>query len=501
MEKTLSLKKDLIKAQKLKLLLKSEGQLSPSAEMLVDSLITMCSYLTERVEGLEEENKALKSRLLKLEYQVNKNSSNSSVPPSKDANRSNNSRKHRKGKKTVGGQPGHRGTTLLKVNNPDKKIVHPLQGKCACGRALSQIKKKPPLERQVVDIEIKKLVTSHLAEVGECTCGRTHQADFPTGVNNYIQYGSLVRGLASYFNQYQLIPFERTQEIFNDLFGLSLCKGTVFNTVHRSREELNKFEDWVKKKLLESSCNHADESGLNIENKKSFLHVLSNNFYTYLHPHLKRGKEAVNEMGVLESYKGLLVHDCYSMYFSYPSVDIICNTHLCRELTFFEEQEHLRWCHKIRRFLQELKELTDDNKKNGLKLKKLEVKQIKTSYNKILRQAKKENLLLPKLEGKKKHPAINLLNRLIKYKDGILRFCWDFSAPFTNNQAERDLRMCKVQQKISGCFRTFKGAKIWCQYRSFISTIKKHNLSVLEGIQQIFCSDGLQLNQLFNPSG
>jgi transposase len=466
--------------------LKEEGQISPTVDLLFDSLFTMVHYQYEQIEGLKEENELLKKRVSDLEASKKKNSKNSSLPPSKDDRRKRGS--NRKSTSRVpGGQLGHKGSTLKKVSKPDVIIRHKLKGKCPCGRALSKAKKKTFKEKQVFDVEIKKVVTAHRSDVGQCSCGRIHEAEFPEGVTNNTQYGETAKTLAAYFSQYQLIPFERTQEIFHDIFDLGLCKGTVFNHLEKAAGSMTDLRSWFREVLLKSKLNHADETGVQVIKEQHHLHVVSNEQTTFLDIYKGRGKEGVEGMGVLTGYKGKLVHDCYSMYFGYPCVDVICNAHLVRELTFFCEKDQYAWANLMKEFLEKIYKNTNKMKNKGRKKRvSSEFIFIQKEYRKILRAAKKELKELINKKGRKQEKVVNLYLRMKKHEAGVLMFAKDFKVPFTNNQAERDLRMAKVHQKISGCFRSLSSAKNWALMRSYISTMKKRKIGVFDGLKALY---------------
>lgn len=317
-----------------------------------------------------------------------------------------------------------------------------------------------------------------------------HKAQFPDDVVNHTQYGPLAKTLATYFCQYQLIPFERSQEIFSDIFGLGLCKGTVFNHINKGADHLLPFRDWAVENLINSKLNYADETTTQVEKSRHHLHVVSSDKTTLLDVYKSRGIEAVEAMGVLKHYKGRLVHDCYSMYFGYPCKDVICNTHLERELNYFADREKYKWAKDMEFFLQNLYKTTKELEEKGRKKRSYkEYKNIEKNFNKILSAAKKECRELINKKGRKQEPVVNLFLRMKKHKKAILLFSKDFSVPYTNNQAERDLRMSKVHLKISGCFRSYQMAKNWSLYRSYISTLKKRGLSVIEGLKALFDPD------------
>ena len=466
--------------------LKKNGQITAPVDLLLNSLFTIISYQFEQLEGLKEENELLKLEIAKLKSKKKKNSSNSSLPPSQDSNRKRGCHKN-PSKKSAGGQPGHKGNTLRKTDKPDAITKHLLRGKCPCGRALSKSRKKGFEERQVFDIEIKRKVTSHQGEIGECKCGIIHKAIFPKDVSNHTQYGPIAKTLATYFCQYQLIPFERTQEIFNDVFNLGLCKATVFNHIKKGATGLLSFKDWAVEDLLKSKLNYADETTTQVQKSRFHLHVVSNNQTTLLDVYKSRGIEAVEAMGVLPTYKGKLVHDCYAMYFGYPCKDVICNAHLERELNYFSQREKFEWAAAMELFLKDLYKSTKALRESGRKKRcSKEYKLIEREFNKILTQARKECREIINKKRIKQEPVVNLFKRMRKHKKGILLFSKDFSVPYTNNQAERDLRMSKVHLKISGCFRSYEMAKTWSLFRSYISTLKKRQINVIRGLKILF---------------
>lgn len=478
-------RKDIQDLLELKIELKNQGDISPTANLIFKSLFTMINYQMEQIEGLKEENELLKHKIKLLDKKGKKTSENSSTPPSLDPNRKRGSRI--KFNRNSGGQLGHKGMTLDKTKNPDTIIKHKLKGRCGCGRSLSKIRKLSFEERQVFDIEIRRIITAHRAQKGICKCGREHTAEFPGGVTNHTQYGVSAKSLAAYFCQYQLIPFERTQEIFNDIFDLSLCKGSVFNHIVKGSEALSNFKEWAKIDLFKSKINHADETGIQINKDRHHLHVLSNLNTTLIEVHKGRGKEAVEAMGIIPHYKGKLVHDCYAMYFGYPCKDIICNAHLIRELEYFCDVDKYNWSKIMKSFIEELYIETNNLKEVGRKKRiSNEFMPIRKRYSKILKGAKKELKELINKKGRKQEPVVNLYLRMKKHKDSILLFAKDFKVPFTNNQAERDLRMSKVHQKISGCFRSIAMAKRWVLMRSYLSTLKKRKINVFEGIKILY---------------
>lgn len=462
-----------------------ENDLSPTAKILIQTLMTATKILFKELEIAGVEIAELKERVKELEIQKNKDSHNSHLPPSSDRRRNRYPKKRGKTGKTTGGQSGHKGSTLRASETPDQVVKHKLRGDCGgCGRHLSLIKKRDILKRQVHDIEFKIVVTEHQAETGVCKCGQKHTAIFPDTVKATVQYGSGIRSMVNYFSAYQLMPFDRTEEMFKDLFQVSLCEGTIYNTNSCTYEKLKSFEKDLKKALINSDINHADETPIKIGKSQSYLHVFSNEFFTLLKPHTSRGLKAVDAIGIIPKFKGILSSDFFGMYYrGYDFKNAVCHSHLGRELTLQEEEFKLRWAHELRRFLLDLNSYMDDYRQEERPLSENERMIFYDEFRKIIFKAKFETPDWDKFG--KKSVAGNLLSRIIRHEDAVLRFMNDIRAPFTNNLAERDLRMAKVRQKVSGCFRSFEGAKIYARLRSYVSTVKKQGRNVWEALKAI----------------
>lgn len=404
-----------------------------------------------------------------------KNSRNSHIPPSQDPNREKESKG--KGKRKPGGQNGHAGTTLEKVEVPDEIIVHKVSKCFCCNRKLEDIPVKKHEKRQVFDLILKIWVTEHQSEIKVCPCGEKNQGIFPPNIVSSTQYGPMVKTMAVYLNQYQLIPYDRVGQFFKEFCNLPLSAGSVANF---NREAFNKLESYhieLKKRALAAEILHADETGINIGGKNAWLHVLSNKEITLLYPHKKRGKEAMDELGILPSFHGYLMHDFWKSYFHYDAIHLLCGGHLLRELTYAEEEEGQVWAQKMKQLLKDAREGVE--LKEGLEFQ--EIRSIEKKYLEIIEDGKNECPAGVNPEGKRRKikntKSRNLLNRMDRYRDSVLLFLNHPEIPFTNNQGERDFRMSKVQQKISGCFRTWEGFEQFCRIRSFLSTeVKAGNL-------------------------
>jgi transposase len=455
-------------------------------------------------DALQQAIETLENRVAHLEAIIAKDSHNSSKPPSTNGfKRPPKSLRQKSGKK-VGGQNGHEGTTLRQVDNPDHTHIHRPSGKCSCGRCLENAQVIGSAKKQVFDLprEIKVQVTEHQAQTVMCNCGKVHIGEFPFGINAPVQYGDGLKALATYFIVQQLLPVQRTQEIFKDIFGIELSVATLQSSTERCYEGLEKTEEAILEKILESPVAHADETGCDINKKLWWIHSLSNLMYTWYFCEAHRGKDAMTVAGVLSRYGGCLVHDGWKTYLHYVCKHALCNAHHLRELVFIDEHLKEPWALKMRKLLLEMKDAVEDACDRGRKRLSDDVLQwFRKRYLLVLRQGyamqpppKKRP---PGQRGKlAQPPGKNLLDRLREHIDEVLAFVYDFNVPFTNNLAERDLRMVKVKLKVSGCFRTHFGARIFCRVRGYLSTIRKQYLDVMKYLGKCFGTFSTHLNLL-----
>jgi transposase len=449
--------------------------------------------IIEAFLALQDIVEQLQRRVEQLEERVAKDSHNSSKPPSSDWNRSPKSLRQKSGKSS-GGQPGHEGHSLKQVAKPDHLHEHPLHGACECGRDLSKGKKRGYERRQVFDIPKPVMeVTEHRAQTKECACGRLHTADFPYGVDAPVQYGPNIRSMLVYLSQYQMLPQKRVTEAMADLFGASISEGTVNRTIQEAHDRLEATEKAIKGAIVSSSVAHGDETGMYIGGKRWWQHGFSTVLFTYFFCHPKRGAEALNDDGVLERFIGRLMHDGWKSYFDFDCLHALCNAHHLRELVFLSEECRQRWAGTMIKHLCHIKKAVDRAKVAGREqLAPQTLNRNRTRYEVIVACGNRANPLqkernVPGSRGRiKQTPARNLLARLEKYADETLAFMYDFEVPFDNNLSERDLRMSKVKQKVSGCFRSTFGAQAFCRIRGYISTVRKHGLNVFDQIAKCF---------------
>jgi len=431
--------------------------------------------LQQQVNDLQQYNK-------ELECQKNKNSSNSHKPPSTDGFKKQIKNNRQPSSKQQGAQPGHEGNTLTMADRPDKIIEHKVKGRCSCGLNLFHQDIIETLRRQVIDLPEKLFeIVEHHIEVKRCKCGKAHLGE--EGRLIPIQYGERIKALATYCTQYMFLPYERTQEFFKDCFGVNISDGVLQSSNEKCYEQLAVTEQQIKEQIHNSPVMHNDETGMRGEKKLKWVHCSSTSLFTHYAIDEKRGREAIDRIGILPTYTGTSVHDRYSSYDDYACTHSICNAHLIRDLKSPYEDEGIHWAGQMIDLLISTKEKKDRNE-----LTKQELKLISKTYDQIiydgLEAEPPPEVPTRKKRGRiKKSKSLRLLEVCKNRKDQILRFAYDPLVPFDNNQAERDIRMVKLKQKISGCFRTKKGAEVFCRIRSYISTVRKNGYNVLESLK------------------
>jgi len=457
----------------------------------------MCKLSSRRTELLAEARSrpevvvervlTLEAKVRELEGRLALNSANSSKPPSSDGLQKPApcSLRVKTGRKP-GGQPGHPGHTLKQVETPDHTQVHSLET-CTCGRCGgASLKDAPVLDyerRQVFDLPPMRLeVTEHRAEIKRCPfSGLDVRAAFPSGVEAPAQYGPHFRGFMLYFSNQQILPFDRLRKTCLDLFGQPLSLGTLTQTNARAYEALAPVEAAIIQGLIAAPVVHADESGLRVEGKLHWLHVASTPSLTFYGVHGNRGTEAMDALGVLPHCRSWLIHDFWKSYFKYEALHALCNQHLLRELKFLSEQQGEIWAEQLSKFLLDWN--GDPRARDGLKEDVFE--KAHRQYQRIIRKGRVDHPRRQPGQGRtKQDKATNLLDRLEDYDLCILAFLLDPNVPFTNNQGEQDIRMIKVKQKISGCFRTLPGAQCFARIRGYLSTCRKQGQNLWDACFQ-----------------
>ena len=426
------------------------------------------------IEDLQAIIKKLEARIADLEKRLGLNSQNSSKPPSSDGLKKTVRTKslREKSNKKSGGQVGHVGETLKQVSAPDHVEIHEIIEKACpnCAHDLTHIPVSSTIKRQVFDVPpINIYVTEHVAEVKICLCGCKIKGKFPSGVESPVQYGPKIKALASYFSVQHFIPEDRLQILLKDVFQINVATATLSSINQKLSEKLVPYMDNVLQQLKQDKIKHLDESGLRVKGKTKWIQSIGNNNMTHYRVTDKR-------KDLLENVHGVVVHDHYKPYFKMTEVKhSLCNAHNLRELKALMDIEKESWATTMSHFLKILCAMKNRNKI-------FDVEKVRSLYDQIVQKGFDYHLNLDKFAKRAKRTGHNLLIRLRNFKDDVLRFVSDMNVPFTNNQAEQDIRMIKVKQKISGGFRSQNGADVFCTIRGFISTNRKQNLNILDAI-------------------
>jgi transposase len=464
--------------------------------------------------ALQEQVRTLVERVQELEGRLAKDSRNSSKPPSSDGLvRKPKSLRHRSGK-PPGGQLGHRGRHLRLVASPDHVVMHRPATCRACQEPLPveawtwierrQVHELPPLRLQVTE--------HRLAHVRCPACGTTTAAQAPAAVRAPAQYGSRLRALAVYLVQQQFVPYARTRELLAEVFGAPLSVGTLVSLVRRGAEQVRAAETQIARQLRRAAVLHHDETGLRVAQARAgtdaasarlhWAHVTCTPRLTHYGLHPQRGAQALEAIGILPRFRGVSVHDGWMAYRHYQQCrHALCNAHHLRELTFVDEELGQPWAGALKRLLREMQAAVEQARTTGAtRLAASQHDAFRARYEALLGAGVACNPHPPPADDpprrrgrRKQAPTRNLLDRLWTYEHEVLAFLDDFAVPFDNNQAERDLRMVKVQQKVSGTFRSAASATAFCRIRTVLSTWRKQGRSALDALEVAFAGYPLTL--------
>jgi transposase len=407
--------------------------------------------------ALRGECRTLREKVQALEEQVAKDSHNSSKPPSSDGLAKPKPKSLRPpSDRPTGGQPGHPGHTLRRVDQPDHTVRHAVERGKDCGRSLAKQTPDRVERRQVFELPEPKLeITEHQGEVKTCACGCVNRAAFPAEAAAPVQYGPRVKSVAVYLKEYQLLPFDRLTEIMRDLFACeSFSQGTLANFDADCSRRLEPVEAAIRDLTTQSEVAGFDETGVRAVGSLHWLHTVSTQFLTWYYAHKRRGRQAMDAAGILPGYRGCAVHDFWESYLDYHCDHAFCNGHLLRELIFLWEEQNQKWAKSMIDHLLGIKDAVAAARTAGL-------------------------AALPEAD----------LDRFHNHPEGILAFMRNFSVPFDNNLSERDLRMMKLRQKISGTFRNFDALVDFCRIRGYVSTARKNGLNALAALRRVFSGD------------
>jgi len=470
----------------------------------------------ERIAQLEQENAELRAQLAeayqqitqlaeqlqRVEGQLVKDSHNSNKPPSSDGLRRKSRSQRQRSQKRTGGQSGHVGRTLMQMSTPDEVLHHRPTVCVHCWQSLEGVVGQIKERRQVHDLpEVRLLVREHQVEEVCCpACQAVSRGSFPAEVAAPVQYGAKLRALAVYLHEYQLVPLARVSELLADLCGCEVSEGTVLTWVESAAQRLapvvRQIADW----LSVSPLQHADETGVRIGGKLHWLHVNSTRFLTHLAWHSKRGRKALEDIGIWPRFRGRSMRDRWASYDHYSCAQSICGAHLVRDCVYVSEQEQQSWAAEMADLLLRMTEAADEWRQLGAHAVPVEERNgwIAQYFDLLVSGFAAQPVPsaedVPKHRGRRKQStAKNLLDELLRRAEQVLAFLDDLSIPFTNNQAERDLRMVKVQQKISGTFRSEDGATAFCHIRSYLSTMRQQGHAMLAALAAVFAGRPLPI--------
>jgi transposase len=473
-----------------------------SQEELIEHLQKENGQLRAENQQLREQVEQLGSRLHELEGRVAKDSHNSSKPPSTDGYAKKTRSLRKSSGKKPGGQEGHAGSTRHFVAMPDEIIVVRPQ-KCAhCQASLQELPAEGYERRQRVDLpEIKAQVTEYQALDVRCPgCQQVTRGTFPDELRSSIQFGPMIKGIALYLLYGQFLPYARTAELLSDVCGCHISPGTLEAFVAAGTDRLVETEELIKQALRAAEVMGTDETGIRVQGVLHWLHVARTDKLTHYAVHRKRGKAATDAIGILPQFHGIMEHDGYSSYPQYTQCEHAqCNAHPLRELCFLEEHEKEPWAGKLKDHLLACHLAVEEARARGeTSLPTWLIEQLTTTYHQLVEAGlagQPPPLRMPHQRGRvKQTKAKNLLDRLERDAQSILLFLSDFRVPFTNNGSEQDLRMVKVQQKISGTFRSETGPVAFCRIRGYLSTMAKQGHRLCLVARQLFA--GLPLSPL-----
>jgi transposase len=461
-----------------------------SMEERIAELEALVQQQRERIELLLARNAELEAQVA----QAQRDSHTSSKPPSSDGLKRKTRSLRKKSEKKVGGQIGHRGETLHLVAVPDEIVE---QRPAVCGHCQTPLTDAPALlreRRQVHEAPAVRLrVTEYQALHVRCPqCQQVSVGVFPAEAPSRAQYGPQLRALAVYLVEEQLVPLGRVQQVLADLFGLRLGRGTLVGWIQRAASLLEPMETQLKAALRQARVLHNDETGVRRGGSLAWAHVASTNRLTHYAIHAKRGREATDAIGILPDYTGVSVHDGWTPYQTHTHCrHALCNIHHLRELTFLEEQYQQSWARDLKTLLLEMKQVVEQARASGaLALPHADQRAFRARYHALLAAGLAANpppVRRARQRGRlKQSPARNLLERLLLGHEAVLAFLDDLTIPFDNNQAERDLRTLKVQQKVSGCFRSDAGAAAFARLRGYLSTLRKQGRALLVALETVF---------------
>ena len=438
-------------------------------------------YLTEKFNALE-------SRIKELEARLNQNSKNSHKPPSSDIFKKERDRKTSRRKS--GGQTGHEGSNLKMVANPTDTKEYPAPENCEkCNQSLLEIQGKSKVGQEYTLPKMEISIIEHKVESKKCICGHTNISSNAPVIKNHAYYGKEFKSFIIYLKNHHMLPFGRIKELIKDVFGHMVSEGTIWNCEKELSEKLKPIEDTIKQEIIDGNVACFDETGTRSEKKNFWVHVAVTPNFSHFSFHNKRGLDGMIAGGILPNFKGTAVHDFFKPYLKFECEHSFCNAHLIRELIGAHETTKQVWTEMM---LGVLITGLDARKESIPETASLDILKM---YDKAILMGFQENPDIDIGKRKSSSKVINLLKRMDLYRESILKFLLTTDVPFDNNLAERALRMFKVKNKISGCFRNSMSGEFFCRLRSFIDTCKKQRLPILESILNVFNFSSFQFTR------
>lgn len=472
-----------------------------SKDEQIEELIRENAELKQLINSLTVSVEQLNQTIKELNEKLNKNSKNSSKPPSSDGLKKlvTKSLRQSSGKK-AGAQQGHAGAHLVVMSDPDDVLKHLPDGCESCSNLSKCMERRACVveKRHVLDAIVSVHVTEHQRiEMIKCPFhdGQTLAGTFPENVLATVQYGDNLKALAVTLNTVGMVSIKRTHEILGGVFSIPISTGTISSMVKKCAESVSNTVNSIRQKVINSAIVHFDETGTRVEGKTMWVHNSSTEEYTYLSVHQKRGIDGMNDNGVLPVFHGIAMHDCWKSYWKYDVTHAICCAHLLRELTGIEENDpEQKWATKFKELLLEMKKVKDKALVAGKSaLSYYHLHKFDSNYKAILQQAIELNpipVTTEKKRGrKKKGKILALVERLREYKASVCLFIKNFAVPLDNNQAERDIRMIKIKTKVSGCFRSKHGAIDFLKIMSYVGTAKKRGINSYKAIKNVIAGN------------
>ncbi len=470
------------------------AQAPPAVAGVLVALLDLATQQALTITAQTQTIATLTARVRELEDHQHRTSHNSHQPPASDGfKKQPRSLRGRSGKRP-GGQPGHPGQTLRFTAHPDQVLIHRPAQCASCGTPLADCPAQARHCRQVVDLPPLQLLTvEHQVETICCpACQQATGGQFPPEAREAVQYGPRLPALVVYLRTYQLLPSARTQELLVDLFGAAPSEGTLTTMLNTAAALLDPVVERIRQGVVVAPVAHFDETGCYVEDARYWLHVACTATLTYYSVHAARGAAGSKAAGVLPAFAGVAVHDAYATYWGYACEHALCNVHLLRELRFLVERDQPGWAAELAALLRQMLAATKRAQAAGVAaLQPATVRGYTRRYDELVAVGLAANPVVARAPAQprgrvKQSAATNLVLRLRAHAAEVLRFMRDLRVPFDNNQAERDLRMMKVQQKVSGRFRSQAGARAFCQVRSYLSTLRKQGQHILSALIQVF---------------